>query len=108
MKTNIHTTHVIKLMVTLVSASMLMQGTPAQAFWPSDADTSFNAYNNAFYVSNGGNSFYKLDTGSGTGPGWWTLAEEIEMTEDSYNRTLSVGTKNMVSALCNGFVAQYG
>jgi predicted alpha-1,6-mannanase (GH76 family) len=108
MNTNKQTRQVIKLMISLMSASMLMQGTPAQAFWPSDADTSFNAFNNAFYVSNGGNAYYKLDTGSGTGPGWWTLAEEIEMAEDSYNRTLAVGTKNVVTALCNGFVAQYG
>src|SRR4051794_30802147 len=79
MKTNKQTRPVIKLMISLLSASMLMRGTPAQAFWPSDADTSFNAYNNAFYVGNGGNAFYKQDTGSGTGPGWWTLAEEIEM-----------------------------
>lgn len=96
------------LITGLVSATILTLATPTQAFWASDADTIFNAYNNAFYVANGGNAYYKLDTGTGTGPGWWSLAEEIEMTEDAYNRNLSTGTKDMVSALCNGFVAQYG
>ena len=79
---------------------------PANAFWPADADTAFNAYNNAFYVSNGGNAYYKMDTGPGSGPGWWTLAEEMEMAEDAHDRNPTQGNKNIVSALCNGFVAQ--
>jgi len=72
------------------------------------ADAIFNAFNNAFYVNNSGNNYYKLDTGSGTGPGWWTLAEEIEMAEDSYDRTGNSSTRNLVSALCNGFIAENG
>jgi predicted alpha-1,6-mannanase (GH76 family) len=79
----------------------------AQAFWPADADTAFNSYNNAFYVSNSGNAYYKTDSASG-GPGWWTLAEEIEMADDARDRNPSTGNTNIVSALCNGFVAQYG
>ena len=92
----------------LTSALILAQAIPANAFWPSDADTLFNAYNNGFYVSTGGNAYYKLDNASGTGPGWWSLAEEIEMAEDTYNRTLATGHKDMVSALCNGFIANNG
>lgn len=96
------------LMAAALTAGILFHDIPAKAFWPADADTSYNAYNSAFYVANGGNSYYKMDTGSGTGPGWWTLAEEIEMAEDAYNRTLSAANKTTVSNLCNGFMNQHG
>lgn len=91
----------------LAIALSLATTVPASAFWPADADTAFNAYNNGFYVANGGNAYYKLDTGS-SGPGWWTLAEQIEMAEDAHDRNPSAGNKAIVSALCNGFVNQYG
>ena len=92
----------------LVCSVIVLTGGVASAFTASDADTIFNSYNNAFYVSSGGNAYYKLDTGSGTGPGWWTFAEEIEMAEDSYDRTGSSATRNLVTALCNAFIAQNG
>lgn len=94
---------------SLMAALMLVFTTTAtKAFWPADADTIFNSYNNAFYVSSGGNAIYKMNTGTGTGPGWWTFAEEIEMTLDAYGRTGSTGTRDMVTALCNGFISHYG
>src|SRR3954470_12978184 len=78
----------------------------AFGFWPGDATTIFNSYNNAFYVG-GANAYYKNDTTGGRS-GFWSQAEEIEMVLDSYARTGSTGTRDMVSALCNGFLAQNG
>lgn len=78
------------------------------AFTTSDADTLFNAYNTAFYVTNGGNSYYKLNTGTGTDAGWWTFAEEIEMAEDAHDSAPSVYRQNVVASLCNGFMAKKG
>lgn len=76
------------------------------AFWPTDADNIFNSYNNAFYVG-GSNAYYKADTGGGRAD-FWKQAEEIEMVLDSYQRTGNTGTRDMVTALCNGFVAHNG
>jgi hypothetical protein len=87
---------------------LLAGGIPASAFTATDADTIFNSYNTAFYVTNSGNAYYKTDNGSGTGPGWWTFAEEIEMAEDCYARSGSAGFSNVVSTLCNGFIAENG
>ena len=86
----------------------MLCSTSARAFWPADADTSFNAYNNAFYSAGNGNAFYKMDNGTGTGPGWWSFAEEIEMAEDVYGRTGASGTRDLITALCNGFTANRG
>jgi len=92
----------------LVGSLIMLTGGVASAFTGTDADTIFNSYNKAFYVANGGNAYYKQDTGSGTSPGWWTFAEEIEMAEDDYVRTESAGTKALVTALCNGFISSNG
>jgi predicted alpha-1,6-mannanase (GH76 family) len=89
-----------------IGVAAFLLASPAFAFWPSDADTIFNSYNNAFYVG-GANAYYKDNTGGG-GFGFWTGAEEIEMAEDSYGRTGSTGTRDMITALCNGFLATHG
>lgn len=78
----------------------------AFGFWPGDATTIFNSYNNAFYVG-GSNAYYKNDTTGGRS-GFWSQAEEIEMVEDSYARTGLSGTRDIVTALCNGFLTQNG
>jgi len=92
----------------LVCSLILLTGGAASAFTGTDADTSFNSYNNAFYIANSGNAYYKEDTGDGTGPGWWTFAEEIEMAEDDFDRTGSASSKEVVTALCNGFINSNG
>ncbi len=78
----------------------------ATAFTASDADTIFSSYNNSFYAGSGGNNYYKLNTGTGTGAGWWTFAEEIEMAEDCYDRTGSATNLAVVTALGNGFISK--
>jgi predicted alpha-1,6-mannanase (GH76 family) len=79
---------------------------PASAFWPSDATTAFNSYNNAFYVG-GANAYYKNDTTGGR-TWFWGQAEEIEMALDRYAVDGSAGNRNMITALCNGFIQQNG
>lgn len=79
----------------------------ASAFTRSNADTIFDAYNAAFYTNNGG-FYYKTDSGTGTGPGWWTFAEEIEMAEDAYDSAPSAARLTIVSNLCNGFKSKLG
>ncbi|HWH71996.1 MAG TPA: glycoside hydrolase family 76 protein, partial [Candidatus Sulfotelmatobacter sp.] len=80
----------------------------ARALNATNADTLLSAYNTAFYTPYGSGGYYKMDTGSGTGAGWWTYAEEIEMALDSYDRTESAATKTLISALCNGFTSKNG
>ncbi|MDB6065165.1 MAG: hypothetical protein JWR26_1373 [Pedosphaera sp.] len=91
----------------LLSAVVVLAGGVA-AFAGTNEDTIFNAYNNAYYVANGGNSYYKSNNGSGTNPGWWTFAEEIEMAEDAYDSSPSAARQNIVSSLCNGFTSING
>lgn len=79
----------------------------ASAWTSSDADTIFNSYNNAFYVGNGGNAYYKNDTAGGRS-GFWTQVNIIEMAEDAYDRTGSTGTRDQITALCNGFTQYNG
>src|SRR5262245_2933422 len=90
----------------MFSAVIVALVSPVLAFWPTDATTIFNSYNNGFYVG-GSNAYYKDNTGGGRS-GFWTQAEEIEMVEDSYDRTGLAGTRDIVSALCNGFLTQNG
>jgi len=87
---------------------LLAGSTIASGFTATNADTIFTAYNSAFYVTNGGNAYYKTDSGSGSGAGWWTFAEEIEMAEDCYARSGSASFSNAVSTLCNGFASVNG
>src|SRR5580765_3911231 len=63
---------------------LLMSALKGLAFTASDADTIFSAYNTAYYVNVGGSAYYRINNGTGTSPGWWTFAEEIEMAEDAY------------------------
>lgn len=95
------------LCILIAALVVVFLATRASAFVAADSDTIFNAYNNAFYVANGGNAHYKLSQ-SNANPGYWTLANQIEMAEDVYDRTGSTGTRDIVSALCNGFVANNG
>jgi hypothetical protein len=80
----------------------------ARAFTATNADTIYSSYNSTFFVNKGANGYYKLDNGTGTSPGWWTYAEEIEMAEDVYARSGTAGNSNMVASLCYGFMATNG
>lgn len=81
---------------------------PALAsYGESDADLSFNVFNNAFYVGNGGQAYYRESTAGGRA--WfWTQANMIEMVADAYDRAPTQGRRDMLSALCNGFMDYHG
>ena len=83
-----------------------------RAFVAADADAIFDAYNHAFYVADGAKGSYKLSTAEGTvdrhNTGFWTLANEIEMVEDVFDRTKSATTRALLTSLCKGFVDKYG
>jgi hypothetical protein len=92
-----------------VAASVLLTAAacrPADAFTRADADTSVNAYIQAFVLQSGATSFIKGDQNGGD-PGFWQEIEQIEGIEDANDRT--AGTyKGVVSALLNGFVKAHG
>jgi hypothetical protein len=77
------------------------------AFSGTDADNIFNSFNNSFYVSSGGQGYYKMDTSGGRAD-FWRQAEEIEMIIDAYERTSSSVYKGMITETINGFTANFG
>jgi len=81
----------------------------AQSPSASTRSLAFDSFNNYFYISGSGGSYYKNQTGSNArNTGFWTNAEMIECAEDAYDRAPSSGRAAMVSALCNDFVNQHG
>jgi predicted alpha-1,6-mannanase (GH76 family) len=80
---------------------------PAAAFGPADATSLFDAYHRAFYVGDGGTAHFKGDTSGGVSP-FWAQAEELEMVIDAYERTRSPRTRDTITALAKGFLAQHG
>lgn len=67
----------------------------AAAFTTNDANTIFTAYNSAYLIG----GYYN---------GWWTGAEEIEMSEDAYVNSPTPARLLIVSNACNQFVAHHG
>lgn len=78
------------------------------AFTTADRTSAASAFNNAFFVANGGNAYYKKSTSDPTVQGFWKSAELIELIIDSYMATGSLTQKNMITQLCNGFIAEHG
>jgi len=85
-------------------ALMLAPGA-VSAYSPANADTIMNSYNNAFYVGNNGNGYFKNDQNGGT-TYFWGQAEEIEAVEDANDRTGTYGS--MITSLLNGFGVNNG
>ena len=94
----------------LISAILVLCGTvSAWAFTSTQATAIWNSYNNAFYVGNNGDAYYRLDQGGGQDTSsFWYNAEELEMAVDRAARSGSSGDKAIVTALVNGFDATYG
>src|SRR3569833_2871243 len=92
-----------------IGGVILGPNTPASAFTATDATNAWNAFNNAFYVGNNGNAYYRVNLGGGQDTnGFWTNAERLEMAIDRAQRSGAAGDKTIVTALVNGFDAQYG
>ncbi|MDN3580898.1 glycoside hydrolase family 76 protein [Mucilaginibacter flavus] len=66
-----------------------------------NADAAFNAYNNAFLVNSGGQTYYKKSISDGTADGTWVASLDILVAEDAYERTGSATHKTLVNNLCN-------
>ncbi len=79
----------------------------AMAFTAADATTIWNNFNNAFYVGNNGNAYYLAIHGGGK-LSLWQQAETIEMACDRETVSGSSGDKSIITALCNGFEADFG
>ena len=71
---------------------------------PGIADASINAYNNAFLVNSGGNTYYKKALNDNGSDGTWTLALDIQGMEDAYERSGNIAHKTIVNDLCNSFL----
>ncbi|MBC8134901.1 MAG: RICIN domain-containing protein [Fibrella sp.] len=89
----------IGLMALLIG---LCCGLPQQtsAIGPGDADSSFNAFNNAFLVRSGGKTYYKQSINNGNADGTWVASLDIMVAEDAYERTGSAAHKALVNDLC--------
>ena len=74
--------------------------TAANVFNSGNADAAFNAYNNAFLVNSGGNTYYKKSISDGTADGTWVASLDILVAEDAYERTGSDANKTLVNNLC--------
>ena len=98
----------ISLAIALIAGAFAFT-TRASAFTSTQATNIWNAYNNAFYVGNTGDAYYRQDQGGGQDIGdFWYNAEELEMADDRAARSGSAGDKTIVAALVNGFDATYG
>jgi len=86
-------------------AGLILAATGLQAYTPANADTLMNSYNNAFYVGNNGNGYFKNDQNGGINY-FWGQAEEIEGVEDAWDRTGNYGP--MITSLLNGFGVNNG
>lgn len=70
-------------------------------------EKAMNSFNNEFFTVADGKGMYKGDSKGGI-PGYWGVAEMIEMVEDSYENTGNGIYKNMIHELYNGFTKQWG
>jgi predicted alpha-1,6-mannanase (GH76 family) len=88
----------------IVSLTVLPDG---RAFTSADADTIFEAYNKAFYFTDGNKGYYRATTEGGKS--WfWERAEQMEMVLDVYERTTNAACLTRFSNLFNGFIADHG
>lgn len=79
----------------------------AQGWRAVDAQNAWSGYQTAFVhlQSDGYSKIFVTKQGATTGiEGFWTYAEEIEVAEDAYYENPTTDNKNLVEALCDGFV----
>jgi predicted alpha-1,6-mannanase (GH76 family) len=85
----------------------LLQGMPAAVFVTNDANTMFDTYSNAFYMSSGTNAWFKADQTGGVAD-FWEQAEEIECVIDACARSSNANYRVMTAHLLNGFEKEHG
>ncbi len=94
-------------LAAILAGCLLLLAPRARAVTPADADTIFKAYNQAFYVEQGTNAFYRATNGGGK-TFFWERAEQMEMVLDVYERTTNASCLTMFSNLFNGFLTEHG
>lgn len=67
---------------------------------PGNADAAFNAFNSAFLVNSGGQTYYKKAINDNNPDGTWVASLDIMVAEDAYERTGSAAHKTLVNSLC--------
>lgn len=77
------------------------------AFTSADAKTIFNAYNQAFYFTEGTNGYFRATTAGGK-TWFWDRAEQMEMLLDVYEHTTNTACLTMFSNVFNGFLTDHG
>jgi predicted alpha-1,6-mannanase (GH76 family) len=99
----------ISLAIGATAFLILNQPPSAGAFTAQDATDIWNGYNNAFYVGNNGDAYYRHYSGSGKDTtDFWYNSEEIEMAVDRAYTSGSSSDKKIVIALIDGFDSNFG
>ncbi|EPX56513.1 hypothetical protein D187_007855 [Cystobacter fuscus DSM 2262] len=93
-----------RLLNGLVAAVVVASAPGALALSPAEKNLAFDSYNNAFYVQNGGNGYYVVDTNRAAPSrfDFWRVCEQIEAAEDAYDRTRNPAHRDLVFSLLNG------
>ena len=92
------------LVAILVLSAPILSASPLTA---GEIEGMVDAYNKAFYVSNGAHGYFKDDQAGGAAD-FWKGAEEIETALDAYEWTSNAACKPIVISLLNGFTNTHG
>ena len=86
----------------------LCGGQPRQAaaIGPGDADAAINAFNAAFLVNSGGQTYYKEVMDKDKADYFWVQAVDIEGEEDAYERTGTAAQQKLVNDLLTTFLVK--
>jgi len=77
----------------------------ASAIGAGDADTAFNAFNSAYLVNSGGQTYYTHSLSNRSNDGTWTEALSIQGAEDYCERVGTPSSQTLVNNLCTTFIA---
>ena len=89
------------LAITCMVALCFVATKPAQAQIPTEADAAINAYNSAFLVQSGGQTYYTWGYQQGLADAQWGWGQDLDIypMEDRYEYTHNLSDQNLVSAL---------
>ena len=82
------------------------QSPKALAIGAGDADAAINAYNSAFLVTSGGQTYYKETLDKDKADYFWVQAVDIEGEEDAYERTGNAAQQKLINDLLTTFLAK--
>jgi predicted alpha-1,6-mannanase (GH76 family) len=95
-------------MASSIAAALVLTFLPlARATDAVMADAIFAAYNQAFYLTNDDQGFYRETTAGGKTQ-FWERAEQMDMVLDVYERTTNAACLTQFNSLYRGFTAEHG